>query len=166
MSINALVTGKLAASPQQRTSQRGNPFATARIKLDGKPGEPQLWCSVIAFDTTAVEALMGLCEGDGVSMTGELKVATFTDKQGQVRPSLDLTANRVMSLKDAKRPRRSATQAPRAPGEPVESGQWQQPGYEPTPRYSGPAAPRNAPTLPAAAGAIDELDDGANGIPF
>ena len=46
--IRALATGTLHDAPQQRTSQTGNPYTTAKLRADGKDGN-SAWCSLIAF---------------------------------------------------------------------------------------------------------------------
>ena len=39
----------------------------------------------------------GVSEGDSVAMAGELKVSTYTDKDGAAKPSLDLIAHAVLT---------------------------------------------------------------------
>ena len=56
--IDALVTGKLATAPQQRTTKTGKPFATARLRVPTTDPAVTIFCSVAAFDAEAVAALL------------------------------------------------------------------------------------------------------------
>ena len=106
--IDALVTGKLATAPQQRTAKNGKPFATARLRVPTTDPAVTIFCSVAAFDPEAVDALMALGAGDSVSVAGPLKVGTWTDKEGNARPSLDLVADRVLSVYAIRKKRQAA----------------------------------------------------------
>ena len=101
--IRALITGDLAADPQERTSKTGRPFALARVSVpQGEDG--RVFCSVIAFNDDAVARLLQLRAGASVSVAGALKVSTWAAKDGSARPSLDLVADEVASC--APRPRK------------------------------------------------------------
>lgn len=92
--IRALVSGNLFAAPQQRTSKTGKPFAIARLSIpQGEEG--RIFCSVIAFDDSAVKRLLQLKAGASVAVAGVLKVGTWTAKDGTVKPSLDMVADEV-----------------------------------------------------------------------
>lgn len=66
--IDALVTGKLAAAPQARTTKAGKPMATARLRVPTTDPAVTIFCSVAAFDPEAVAALLALNAGDAVSV--------------------------------------------------------------------------------------------------
>lgn len=66
---------------------------------------------MIAFSDTAIPALLALAEGDSVAIAGELKVSTYTDKDGAARPSLDLTAHAVLTPYAVSRKRQSVAES-------------------------------------------------------
>lgn len=110
--IRALISGELAADPQERTGRNGRPFALARVSVpQGEDG--RVFCSVIAFQDEAVARLLQLKAGASVSLAGALKVGTWTAKDGTARPSLDLQADEVAST--TPRPRKPKAQAGGAP---------------------------------------------------
>lgn len=106
--IRALISGELAANPQERTGKTGKPFALARVSVpQGEEG--RVFCSVIAFEEAAVSRLLQLKAGAAVSLAGALKVGTWQAKDGTARPSLDLVADEVAST--TPRPRKPKAQA-------------------------------------------------------
>lgn len=92
--IDALIAGKLHGAPQQRTSKNGNPFTTCRVRVQN--GDESALCMVICFDREAQAALLALVDGEAVALAGSLKVGTYEGKDG-TRPSLDMTASRVLT---------------------------------------------------------------------
>ena len=94
--IDALISGKLYGAPAQRTSKTGKPFALAKVRAAGGDGE-SLFVNVIAFDDAPVTALLALGDGDSVALSGSLTPKTWTDKEGNTRPSLDLVAHQVLT---------------------------------------------------------------------
>ena len=116
--IDALVTGKLIKAPESRTTKTGKPMATARMRVPTSNPAETLFASVVAFDPEAVAALLALGAGDAVSVAGPLKVGTWTDKEGNARPSLDLLADRVLSVYAIRKQRAAAGggQLPRCGG--------------------------------------------------
>ena len=93
--IDALITGKLHGLPQQRTAKTGRTFTTAKLRVP--TGEDSTFCNVIAFNDEAQAALLALGAGEAVALAGELKVSTWTDKNGTARPSLDLVASKALT---------------------------------------------------------------------
>lgn len=106
--IDALVTGKLAAAPQARTTKSGKPMATARLRVPTTDPAVTIFCSVAAFDPEAVAALLALGAGDAVSVAGPMKVGTWTDASGNTRPNVDVVADRVLSVYSIRKQRRAA----------------------------------------------------------
>ncbi|WP_367025185.1 single-stranded DNA-binding protein [Methylococcus sp. ANG] len=103
MSIHCLISGTLYKDPQSRTSASGKPFCTAQLRTE-QDGQ-SVWCSVICFDTAACEELMRCHAGDAVAAQGRLKISTY-EKNGEVRPSLDITASSILPLKPKPRERK------------------------------------------------------------
>lgn len=116
--IRALISGELAANPQERTGKTGKPFALARVSVpQGEDG--RVFCSVICFQDEAVTRLLQLKAGAAVSLAGTLKVSTWQAKDGTTRPALDLVADEVAST--TPRPRKPKAQAAGAPaGDPFD----------------------------------------------
>ncbi len=106
--IRCLLLAELVATPQERTTKTGKPFALARVSVpQGEDG--RVFCSVIAFEEAAVGRLLQLKAGAAVSLAGALKVSTWQAKDGTARPSLDLVADEVAST--TPRPRKPKAQA-------------------------------------------------------
>jgi single-stranded DNA-binding protein len=108
--IDALIQGRMFGNPQSRTSQNGNPFATAKLRTPMANGE-SAFVNVIVFSKGAMAALLALQEGDSAALAGELKVSVYTDKNGEARPSLDLTAHAVLTEYHVQRKRKAVAGA-------------------------------------------------------
>lgn len=106
--IEALVSGKLHGRASQKTSRNGNPFTTAKVRVPA--GDESIFCNVIAFDDSAQAALLALGDGDAVSLAGALKPGVWVDRQGQARPTLDMTAAQVLTVYHLKRRRAAVAQ--------------------------------------------------------
>lgn len=102
--LSTLLQGTLTAEPVQRTSSKGQPFATANVRAAGEDGQA-VWCSVIAFDAGAVEALLALKAGDAVAIAGEASLSHWETTSGEHRVGLRVTARRVLTVYEAKRRR-------------------------------------------------------------
>ena len=109
--IDCLIQGKLFAAPQQRTSKAGKPYCTARLIAAAGDGEG-VFCNLIAFDPAAVQALLALAAGDSVSLAGTATPRAYL-KDGEPRPSLDVTAQAVLTAYHVTR-KRTAMQPERA----------------------------------------------------
>ena len=111
--IDGLVMGRMQGAPAQRASKTGKPYATAKVRAATGNGE-SLFMSVIAFDDAPVAALLALGDGDSVALTGSLTPKTWTDKEGNTRPALDLVAHQVLTSYSVTK-KRSAMHPPPAP---------------------------------------------------
>jgi single-stranded DNA-binding protein len=109
--IDALIAGRLYGKPQARTSKTGSEFATAKVRTPMANGE-SAFINVVAFSQSAKDALLALDEGDSVAIAGELKVSIYTDKSGQAKPSLDLTAYVVTTEYHVSRKRKAVRDEP------------------------------------------------------
>lgn len=108
--IDALVSGRLYAKPEERTSRNGNPFVTAKLLVS--VGDERVFCSVIAFDQTACAALLGLNEGESASIAGELRPKLYEASDGTARLTMDCTAHAVITTYHVQRKRREVTACP------------------------------------------------------
>lgn len=107
--IDALVSGRIFGKPTERTSKAGKPFAVAKMRVASGDGESQ-FVSIIAFDQQPCTALLALGDGDSVALSGSLSLKTWTDKDGNARPGLDLVAHQVLTQYHVTR-KRSAMQS-------------------------------------------------------
>ena len=108
MSIEALILGKLHQRAEQRTGKTGRQFVTAKVRAATGDGESQ-FVNVIAFADTASAALLALDAGDSVVLAGTLKPGTWTDREGNARPSLDLVTAQVLTVYALKKKKREAS---------------------------------------------------------
>lgn len=104
--IDGLIAGKLMGSPEQRTGKNAKPFVVAKVLASAGDGE-SIIVNVIAFDAGTGQTLLELQDGDCLALTGALTPRVWTDKQGSVRPSLDLVAHRVLSANGVQLDRKS-----------------------------------------------------------
>lgn len=95
--IDGLVAGRLMGEASRRTDKTGRGFVVARVLARNRADE-EFIVNVIVFDDAPGKALLALADGDAVALAGALTPKVWTDKQGVVRPSLDLIAHRVMGL--------------------------------------------------------------------
>jgi single-stranded DNA-binding protein len=102
MTITTLITGRLIADPERRTSASGKSFTAARLSA-GTDDESVL-CSVIAFGTTA-EQLAALAKGDTLAITGRAKPKAWTDREGALKAGLDVVADQVLTAYHLRRKR-------------------------------------------------------------
>ena len=63
--------------------------------------------NVIAFSESACAALLALESGDAVSLAGSLTPKAWTDREGVVRPALDLVASQVLTAYPVARKRKA-----------------------------------------------------------
>ncbi|GAB2732152.1 hypothetical protein GCM10027019_09420 [Melaminivora jejuensis] len=106
MSIDALISGKLHARPESRTSKNGKPFATAKLRAAAGDGD-SLFVNVIAFEQAAVAALLALDAGDSLAVAGSVTPKVWTDREGVARPALDVVAHQVLTAYHVTRKRRA-----------------------------------------------------------
>lgn len=98
--IDGLVAGRLMGEASRRVDKAGRGYIVARVLARNKADE-EFIVNVIAFDEAPCAALVALRDGESLSLAGGLTPKVWTDKQGIVRPSLDLVANRVLTAHHA-----------------------------------------------------------------
>lgn len=124
--IDALISVRLYAAANERTSANGNPFVTAKVTATAGSGE-SLFVNVIAFSQTARTALLALDAGDSVALSGTLTPKVWTDRHGDAKPALDMTAHAVLTPYHVTRKRKAAQDdgpgnAPNRPATPKTGG--------------------------------------------
>ena len=103
--IEALISGKLQGQPSEKMAKTGKPFVTAKVRVHA--GEADVFVNVIAFSESACTALMALDSGDAVSLAGSLTPKAWTDREGVVRPALDMVASQVLTAYHVARKRKA-----------------------------------------------------------
>lgn len=104
--ISALIEGTLHSAPVRRTSAKGQAYITAQMRAAGDDGEA-VWCSLIAFDAGAVDALGKLAGGDTVAIAGHASLSTWTAKDGEHKAGLKVTVTKAMSVYEAGKRRKA-----------------------------------------------------------
>ena len=94
--IDALIAGRVYGQPTARTGKNGKSFAVAKVRAAAGDGD-SLFVSVIAFDDAPCKALLALSDGDSVALSGTLTPKTWTDREGNTRPALDMVAHQVLT---------------------------------------------------------------------
>lgn len=100
------LVGNLGNDPEMRYTPNGVPVTSFSLAVsrrwtgqDGQAQEKTLWFRVTAWRKLAETASQYLTKGRQVLVVGELEEPrTFTDKNGAVRVSLDVTANEIRFL--------------------------------------------------------------------
>ena len=100
--IDALIAGRMYGHAEERSGQAGSAYVTCKVRALTDDGD-SIFCNVIAFNDAARAALMGLDDGDSVSLSGALTPKVWTDKHGKVRPALDLIAHAVLTAYEVNR---------------------------------------------------------------
>ena len=108
--LDALLSGRLIGSPQKRLAKSGAPFATARVRGAMHDGA-SIVVSVSAFEPEPMAALLVLNEGDAVSISGPLTLGTWTDNEGQARPSAAMLAHNVLTTYSVNKKRKAQPEA-------------------------------------------------------
>lgn len=100
--IDGLVAGRLMGDASRRVDKAGRGYIVARVLARNKADE-EFIVNVIAFDDVSCAALVALRDGESLTLAGGLTPKVWTDKQGIVRPSLDMVATHVLTAYHAGR---------------------------------------------------------------
>lgn len=99
--IDGLVAGRLMGEASRRVDKAGRGYIVARVLARNRADE-EFIVNVIAFDDAPGAALVALRDGESLTLSGGLTPKVWTDKQGIVRPSLDMVATHVLTAYHAK----------------------------------------------------------------
>ncbi|WP_382322224.1 single-stranded DNA-binding protein [Hydrogenophaga sp. UC242_50] len=94
--IDGLVAGRLMGEASRRVDKAGRGYIVARVLARNRADE-EFIVNVIAFDEAVGRALVALRDGESLSLSGGLTPKVWTDKQGIVRPSLDMVRTHVLT---------------------------------------------------------------------
>jgi len=112
--IATLMTVRLHAAPERKTSRAGKEYITASCYSQAADGG-RVWAKVTAFNAEAAAALLNLRAGDACAILGTATVRAYTSKQGEPAASLDLVADQVLTLYALTQRRKQAARSPAAP---------------------------------------------------
>jgi single-strand DNA-binding protein len=103
MTASAAIYGRLGRDPEQRTSQAGNPWATATlaVNLAEDDDAPPVWFGVTAFGKVA-EILCKHSKGDLISVSGRLKLNRWRGQDGEEREQLQIVADSIVSARSVR----------------------------------------------------------------
>lgn len=104
--IDGLVSGRLYGEAQIGTGQNGKRFVTCKVRATAGDGET-LFVNVIAFNDDVQTALLALEDADSVSLSGALTPKVWTDKNGVVKPALDMVAHGLLTAYHVQRKRKA-----------------------------------------------------------
>jgi single-stranded DNA-binding protein len=105
VTMDVLLQGVLMDDPKSRISSKGNPYATALLRVPLGESDAELF-SVITFSSTAVEALLQRSKGDSIALTGSAQRNDYTDKSGVERKGWKVVAEAVLTLYQARKARK------------------------------------------------------------
>jgi single-stranded DNA-binding protein len=151
MSLDILAQGRLVKAPEQRTASNGKPYALAQLSVAMEEGD--VLASCIAFSQTAVDGLLALDKGDSCAVAGRAKVGTWTNREGETRPSLSITVDQVLTVYAVRRKRTASQRDDSAPDDST-----------PAPARDRAATAPQTSRRPVAAGA--GIADMADDVPF
>jgi single-stranded DNA-binding protein len=94
--MHAMLMGTLTGDPVRRTGQSGREFTTASMRVPSDGAEAFL-ASLIAFSTSAADALAEHRKGDTIVCGGRGSLKSWTGRDGQEQHGLGLVVEAVMS---------------------------------------------------------------------
>lgn len=116
-----IIVGHLGRDPELKYSGAGSAFCSFSVatseKKRGRDGEQQevtTWFRVTAFGKTAEFVNQYCAKGALVYVEGRLRMEEYTDKDGNKRHSLEVSADNVQSLASKGEQGQAETPAPRA----------------------------------------------------
>ncbi len=127
--IETAFIGTLAADPEQRTSKAGRPWVSFRVAVSTDKEGSTTWLRCATFSETAMQATAQLTKGSRVYVEGSLKQTEYTDREGQTRTGLDVTAWKVEPVGQIgrRRPARESSNGGPTPSQGSARRDWQAP---------------------------------------
>lgn len=93
--IDGLVSGRIYGKPEERVGRNDSRYVATKVIV--RTEDQRVTAHVIAFDPDARRALLALDDGDAVSVAGSLSPKLYEDKNGAMKPALDVIAHAVLS---------------------------------------------------------------------
>ena len=104
--IDGLIGGKLHGKPVQRVGQSGKAFVTAKVRTPTTNGDA-LFVNVIAFSESVGATLLALDDGESVCVSGTMTPKAWTDRNGEIKPALDMVAHALLTAYHVSRKRQA-----------------------------------------------------------
>jgi single stranded DNA-binding protein len=98
--ITACFTGRLGKDAEVRNARDGAPWASFPVAVDTKAGDetPATWVRVALFGNTVTPLTPRLIKGALVYCEGRMTLGTWTDRDGQTKSGLNLSAWEVVPM--------------------------------------------------------------------
>lgn len=94
--FNGVLSGTLVRDPRTGSTKTGKVMSNALVAVQCENGDDKILASVIAFESTA-ETLSRLSKGDGVAVTGPIRLTHWVDGDGIEKHGVACTASSIMS---------------------------------------------------------------------
>jgi single-stranded DNA-binding protein len=98
--MHVLVSGVLVNDPARRTSQKGQPYTTANVRVANDDGS--FLASVVAFNAQA-EQLALHRKGSALAISGRGKLSSWTSSDGTEQHGISIVAQDIASAEQARR---------------------------------------------------------------
>jgi hypothetical protein len=100
--IDALISGRLASTPQRRTSTKDRTYVIGKMRAamvdrSDRNLSKSVVVHFITFIPSEVEALLALNEGDSLTVSGELTADVYPASDGTLKMGLDLLVHKVLT---------------------------------------------------------------------
>jgi len=124
--FDVLLSGKLRGAPTTKPTRNGGQFVTFRLSVPtGKDGG-YFTASCIGFQTSVIDTMSAMDDGDSVAVNGEAALTTWDGKNG-VQAGLNVTVHGVLTAYHLGRKREAvgkaqADHATRVAGTPPPAG--------------------------------------------
>jgi len=109
LTVSVMVTGSLFRSAVQKTAKSGKLYTSATLKA-AAGGEVEFW-TALAFAETEQAALLGLGEGEKLSVQGSMKLEAKVG-DGEVKIYRTVFVDALLALKPAPRERKPKATPP------------------------------------------------------
>jgi single-stranded DNA-binding protein len=119
--IDILASGKLFGVPTKRTSKGGSVYVTGKLRV--ATGDAPTYINFICFRETVGAALLALGDGTPCAIAGDMKITSYTARDGTTKPSIDLTVSEILTPYHADRRRKAMTKEHATTSEPTRSQQ-------------------------------------------
>jgi len=93
--ITASISGRAAFDPRVIQTKSGTPMTTIRLACSDAEGDSTIWIDVVAFNFNA-EWLARAAKGDRICAMGDMKMNTWTGKDGEAKEVLQLVADNLI----------------------------------------------------------------------
>lgn len=113
--FDVLLSGKLRGAPTTKPTRNGGQFVTFRLSVPtGKDGG-YFTASCIGFQTSVIDTMSAMDDGDSVAVNGEAALTTWDGKNG-VQAGLNVTVHGVLTAYHLGRKREAVTTSSQSHG--------------------------------------------------